>query len=82
MATPDELRGRVVSLYMLLFAGSTPIGGYLLGLLSEEIGTQNAIGLFALLCGVGVAMGGLYYVLHRSDVQRTADAHAPAKSPA
>lgn len=82
MASPDELRGRVVSLYMLLFAGSTPIGGYLLGLLSEELGTQNAIGVFAALCGIGCALGGLYYTLHRSDVQRTADAHAPAKSAA
>lgn len=82
MASPDELRGRVVSLYMLLFAGSTPIGGYLLGFLADRIGTQNAIGVFAALCALGVAMGGVYYLLHRSDVQRTADAHAPAKSPA
>jgi len=26
LAAPDHLRGRMMALYMLLFAGSTPIG--------------------------------------------------------
>jgi MFS family permease len=74
IASPDELRGRVVSLYMLLFAGSTPIGGYLTGWMAEEIGVQAAVGVLATMCGVGVLAGGLYYVTHREGVQRTADA--------
>jgi MFS family permease len=82
IASPDELRGRVVSLYMLLFAGSTPIGGALMGFLAEWLGTQNAIGIFAALCGLGVLMGLTYYAMHRTDVQRTADAHASAKAAA
>jgi MFS family permease len=82
IATPDKLRGRVVSLYMLLFAGSTPIGGFLMGVLANEFGTRTAIGIFAVLCFLGVAMGGAYYALHRSDVQLSSDAHAPAKAPA
>ena len=36
LATPDHLRGRVMSIYMLLFAGSTPIGGYLTGVMAES----------------------------------------------
>jgi MFS family permease len=83
IAAPDELRGRVVSLYMLLFAGSTPIGGYLMGVLASNIGTQNAIGLFAGLCGLGVLMGAAYYSLNKSAVQHTSEApRAPAKAPA
>jgi MFS family permease len=74
IATPDHLRGRVVSLYMLLFAGSTPIGGYLTGLMAHEFGTQEAIGVLAFMCGVGVLAGAAYYLTHREDVQRTADA--------
>jgi MFS family permease len=74
IAAPDEMRGRVVSLYMLLFAGSTPIGGYLLGFLASTIGTREAIGLFAGLCGVGVVLGVAYYTLNKAAVQRSSEA--------
>lgn len=79
LAAPDHLRARVVSLYMLLFAGSTPIGGLLMGLLASNLSTQWAIGIFASLCAVGTAAGALYYVTHKSAVARTTDiAAAPA----
>ena len=74
IATPDHLRGRVVSLYMLLFAGSTPLGGYLVGYIAEHVGTQEAIGLSAGMCAVGVALGGAYFASNRAGVERTADA--------
>ena len=35
ITVPDELRGRVMSIFFLLFAGSTPVGGYLTGVLAE-----------------------------------------------
>ena len=83
IAAPDELRGRVVSLYMLLFAGSTPIGGYLMGVLASTIGTQEAIGLFAGLCGLGVVIGAAYYTLNKGAVQRSSEApRARAKASA
>ena len=47
LGTPDHLRGRVMSLYMLLFAGSTPIGGFLTGFMAEHLGVSTAIGLNA-----------------------------------
>jgi MFS family permease len=74
IATPDHLRARVVSLYMLLFAGSTPIGGLLTGFMAKQIGTQAAIGVLAAWCAVGVLAGAAYYYTHRADVARTADA--------
>jgi MFS family permease len=82
IATPDHLRGRVVSLYMLLFAGSTPVGGYLTGFMAEHIGTQAAVGVLAAMCGVGVIAGSLYYLTHKVAVQGTADSsrRAPAVS--
>jgi MFS family permease len=78
LAAPDHLRGRVVSLYMLLFAGSTPIGGLLMGLLADNLSTQWAIGIFAALTGLGVILGALYYTTHKSAVARTSQAPAPA----
>lgn len=78
IATPDHLRGRVVSLYMLLFAGSTPIGGLIMGQLAEKIGTQWAIGIFAGLCVAGALVGIAYYLSHRTEIKRTAEAVQPA----
>lgn len=68
LASPDHLRGRVMSLYMLLFAGSTPIGGYLTGILSEHMGVPTALAIEAVLCLVGVIAGGFYYIGHRQQL--------------
>jgi predicted MFS family arabinose efflux permease len=37
-AAPDEIRGRVMSIYSLIFMGSTPIGGLMAGAFAEWIG--------------------------------------------
>ena len=66
LTAPDELRGRVMSLYFLLIAGSTPIGGYLTGLMAEHLGVSTAIGINAAICLAGVAAGALYYFAHRA----------------
>ncbi len=57
---PDALRGRVMSLYMLLFAGSTPIGGLLIGTLSNIIGVSETLLVCAVLCLLGIG-GALIY---------------------
>jgi MFS family permease len=72
MSTPDHLRGRVMGLWMLLFAGSTPFGGYLTGFLAEEIGVREAIGFNAAFCAIGLSLALLYYVTHREKVEATA----------
>src|SRR5262249_59451880 len=43
----EEYRGRVLSLYTLLFAGSTPIGGALTGWLADRWGIRDALALEA-----------------------------------
>jgi MFS family permease len=78
LAAPDHLRGRVMSLYMLLIAGSTPIGGFLTGLMAEKLGVSTAIGINAAICGLGVAAGALYYVTHREEIGRTLGARVVA----
>ena len=48
---PDELRGRVASLYVMAFIGMSPIGAVLSGLLAERIGppaTLSCCGILAL----------------------------------
>jgi len=50
---PDQLRGRVTSLYFLLFAGSTPIGAFLIGVLSSRLSVTTALLICAGLCLFG-----------------------------
>ncbi len=78
LATPDHLRGRVTAIYMLLFAGSTPIGGFLTGLVAEHLGVSTAIGVNAGICGPGAAAGLLYYLSLRSKIAETTVSRAPA----
>lgn len=47
---PDELRGRVMSLYTLVFLGFIPIGNLIVGTLAHYLGTPHAVALSASLC--------------------------------
>jgi MFS family permease len=60
LRSPGPLRGRVMSFYFLLFAGTTPIGGFLVGVLTARIGVQPTIILMGSICTVGVALASLY----------------------
>ena len=42
MAVPDQLRGRVMSVYTTVFAGSTPIGGLTMGFIAARFGVAEA----------------------------------------
>ncbi len=42
VTVPDELRGRIMSLYALVFAGVTPIGSLFVGSVAEAFGTPMA----------------------------------------
>jgi predicted MFS family arabinose efflux permease len=56
--TPEQLRGRVLSINVLLAQGSTPIGGLFLGMVGQAAGVGTAIFLCAVICllGVGIAL--------------------------
>jgi MFS family permease len=69
--SPDHLRGRVLSVWFLLFAGSTPIGSALLGAVASMTSISAAVALFGLLCGVGAALG-LAYRLRPFPIMGTA----------
>jgi MFS family permease len=55
LAVPDELRGRVISVYTTVFVGSTPLGGLLMGWIASSISVDAAIALG----GVGSLVAGL-----------------------
>src|SRR5439155_9862740 len=55
---PDQLRGRVMSLYVLVFAGSSPIGGLFAGGVAELWGAPAGFVLGALFSLVILAVAG------------------------
>jgi MFS family permease len=54
-SVPDALRGRVMSLYVTVFAGSAPIGGLLAGGMAQAWGAPVAFSVGAALAGVVLA---------------------------
>ncbi|MFO1539656.1 MAG: MFS transporter, partial [Chloroflexota bacterium] len=65
LTVPDTLRGRVMSVYLTVFAGSSPIGALFAGTIAAAAGVAAAFlagGLLA-CCAVAVAL----LVVRRSD---------------
>ena len=91
VASAPSMRGRVMSVYAMVFLGSTPIGGPLMGLLSESAGPRiafavaGAVAVVSALAALWVlrALGGRGWVpvlLRRLTEQEPLP--APAESPA
>lgn len=60
LSVPDELRGRVMGIYVLLFVGSTPIGAFLIGSLSSLVSVSTTFLVCATLCALGVVGAALH----------------------
>src|SRR5579883_302562 len=61
LSAPDALRGRVMSVYSLMFTGVTPIGALVTGFLADAVHVRWTLGLEASLC-VLVPLCALFYV--------------------
>jgi MFS family permease len=88
LAVPDALRGRVLSVYTTVFAGSTPIGGPLIGALASAFGTSAALAtggvlsaLTAVVAAAWVVRGGSAAGLRSGLSARRAAVGAPAGRP-
>ncbi len=61
LAVPDQLRGRVSSVYTTVFSASVPIGGLAMGAIASAFDVEVAIlvgGVLSLLVGVGAWLWG------------------------
>jgi MFS family permease len=69
LAVPDELRGRVISVYTTVFVGSTPIGGLIIGWIASRYGVDASLLVGGIAC---IATGGLGLIwLRRINTRRT-----------
>ena len=51
--TPQELRGRVMGFYILIFLGATPVGSPLIGWLADVIGVRQTVAFCGLITSLG-----------------------------
>jgi MFS family permease len=61
LAVPDVLRGRVMSVYTTVFAGSAPIGGVATGAIAATAGAQVALFLGGLVSVIAALAGIVWY---------------------
>ena len=61
LAVPDGLRGRVMSVYTTIFAGSTPIGGPVMGGIASLFGVAVSLAVGGVLC-LGIGGGALAWI--------------------
>jgi MFS family permease len=83
LASSAQMRGRVMALYMLVVLGSTPIGGPIVGWISERFGPRYGLGIG----GVSTVLAAVVFggSLLRARVIRQRGAHIlgdPATEPA
>jgi MFS family permease len=64
LAVPDGLRGRVMSVYTTVFAGSTPVGGPLMGGLASVFGVAVSLAIGGVLAAA-VGLGALVWIGRR-----------------
>ena len=79
LGAPDELRGRIISIFILLQAGSTPIGGFVTGVLSDALGVTEALAILGGLCGLGFVVAALQWrmTIRRSPSAVQAEPNVP-----
>lgn len=63
---PDELRGRVMGLYSLMFMGGGPVGSLLIGLLADKTSEPTT----ALICAAIMLVYGIFIWIRRPEVRR------------
>ena len=54
LEAPEEMRGRMISIYMFLMAGSTPIGGFLTGYFASVWSVRASLIIEAVGCFAGI----------------------------
>src|SRR5439155_479406 len=66
LSAPDGLRGRVMSLYTLMFGGAFPVGAFMIGAIAEVFGVPTALLVAGSAGLVGVAAIALWWRARRA----------------
>jgi hypothetical protein len=76
LAVPDELRGRVISVYTTVFVGSTPLGALMMGWIASAYGVPASFAVAGIGCLItgGLAIPWLARIQARRGVRLAAPA--------
>jgi MFS family permease len=77
LGASEQMRGRVMALFMMVFLGSTPIGGPLVGWLAERFGPQDAL----LVGAIATLVAGVIALARLRHLQRFLPESRPAVEP-
>jgi MFS family permease len=64
----DQMRGRVMGIWALIFGGMTPIGGLVAGTLAHYFGVPAAMAVGAAVCALAVMV--VWKIVQRRDAAR------------
>jgi MFS family permease len=67
---PDELRGRVMAVYSMMFIGMAPFGSLLAGALAHRIGAPATVAVGGLACIAAAAVFGLHLPALRHETRQ------------
>ncbi len=63
VSVPDELRGRVMSVYSFVFIGTVPIGNSIMGVVADKIGTTHAVTGSGIICIIASGIFAKKYIV-------------------
>lgn len=72
VSVPDELRGRIMSVYSFVFLGTVPIGNAIMGIVADIIGTTNAVLASGIICVAASALFARKYLGEKRNEQYVA----------
>jgi MFS family permease len=67
---PDQLRGRVMAVYSMMFMGMAPFGALLGGGLADRLGAPITVSIGAVACIVGAAIFGMHLPKIRTEARQ------------
>lgn len=70
VSVPDELRGRVMSVYSFVFLGLAPVGNSVMGFFAEAVGTTRATAIGAIICILSSSIFAKRYLVNAETVRR------------
>jgi len=67
---PDRLRGRVMSVYSMMFMGMAPIGALGAGVVAHHLGAPLTVAIGGMTCMLGSAAFGIRLPVMRTEARR------------
>ena len=64
LSVDQEVRGRVMALYMAVFMGGTPVGSPVIGWIGDEFGARWTVLMATVACGLTAVLATIYVMRH------------------